>query len=140
MPIATVLFVDDETDFVESMVQRLTLRDLTVFPSGSSQKALERLEKHPEIEAVIMDVAMPGVNGVAAMKEIKWHHPLVEVILLSAQGTVETAIEGMQKGAFDYLIKPCAIDQLIEKVLDAVKRKRDHEEKIARARRKELGF
>jgi DNA-binding NtrC family response regulator len=83
---------------------------------------------------VILDIKMPNMDGMTALKEIKSKFPLVEVIMLTGHATVETGIEGMKMGAFDYLMKPCDMDQLIEKVNEAAKRKRDQEEKIMEAR------
>ena len=77
---------------------------------------------------------MPNMDGMTALKEIKSKFPLVEVIMLTGHATVETGIEGMKMGAFDYLMKPCDMDQLIVKVNEAAKRKRDQEEKIMEAR------
>jgi DNA-binding NtrC family response regulator len=88
------------------------------------------LEKNSGVEVVILDIKMPNMDGMTALKEIKSKFPLVEVIMLTGHATVETGIEGMKMGAFDYLMKPCDMDQLIEKVNEAAKRKRDQEEKI----------
>jgi DNA-binding NtrC family response regulator len=81
---------------------------------------------------------MPGMDGIATLKEIKNRFPLVEVIMLTGHATVESAIEGMKQGAFDYLMKPCNMDDLIAKVGEATKKKREHEEKITQARVKEI--
>jgi DNA-binding NtrC family response regulator len=87
---------------------------------------------------VILDVKMPGMDGIETLREIKRNHPLVEVIMLTGHATVETAIEGMKLGAFDYLMKPCDIDLLVAKVSEAAARKRKQEEKILEARIKEI--
>jgi DNA-binding NtrC family response regulator len=83
---------------------------------------------------VILDIKMPNMDGMTTLKEIKSKFPLIEVIMLTGHATVETGIEGMKMGAFDYLMKPCDMDQLIAKVNEAAKRKRDQEEKIMEAR------
>jgi DNA-binding NtrC family response regulator len=83
---------------------------------------------------VILDIKMPNMDGMTALKEIKTKFPLIEVIMLTGHATVETGIEGMKMGAFDYLMKPCDMDQLIAKVNEAAKRKRNQEEKIMEAR------
>jgi DNA-binding NtrC family response regulator len=129
-----VLLVDDEAPFVDTMTKRLTKRKLTVFKSYSGEEALETLKENSQIDLVILDVKMPGMDGIETLKEIRKEFPLVEVIMLTGHATVETSIEGMRLGAFDYLMKPCDMDVLIEKVNAAVTKKRDHEEKIREAR------
>ena len=81
---------------------------------------------------------MPGMDGIETLVEIKKHFPLMEVIMLTGHATVETAIDGMKLGAFDYLMKPCDIDALISKVNEAIEKKRQHDEKIMEARIKEI--
>lgn len=134
MSIATILLVDDEVPFVETMTKRLTKRDFQVEKAFSGQEGLDVLEKNHGIEVVILDVKMPGMDGIETLKQIKSKHPLVEVIMLTGHATVESAIDGMKLGAFDYLMKPCDMDQLIAKVIDAAKRKREQEDKIVQAR------
>jgi DNA-binding NtrC family response regulator len=138
MAIASVLLVDDEVPFVETMTKRLNKRDLQVSAAFSGLEALEKLDKERHIEVVILDVKMPGMDGIEALREIKRKHPLVEVVMLTGHATVETAIEGMKLGAFDYLMKPCDMDVLISKVGGAASRKRDQENKIIEARVKEI--
>jgi len=138
MAIAKVMLVDDEVPFVETMTKRLSKRDLHIVSAFSGQEALERLDKTRNIEVVILDVKMPGMDGIEALKEIKKSHPLVEVVMLTADATVETAIEGMKLGAFDYLMKPCDIEVLLSKVEEATAKKRKHEDKIIEARMKEI--
>jgi len=138
MSIANVLLVDDEVDFVETFSERLVLRNLEISKAFSGQEALQVLEENKNIEVVILDVKMPDMDGIETLVEIKKRYPLVEVIMLSGHSTVESAIEGMKKGAFDYLMKPSDIDQIIAKVTEAVAQKRRHEEKIIQARIKEI--
>jgi DNA-binding NtrC family response regulator len=131
---ANLLLVDDEVSFVEILAKRLTLRRFNISTAHSGAEALERLETDPDIDVVILDLVMPDMDGIETMKRIKQNWPLVEVIMLSGVATVESAIEGMELGAFDYLLKSSEIDTLIEKVMAAVASKRAHEEKIAKAR------
>ena len=119
MPIANVLLVDDEVPFVETMTKRLNKRDLQVSTAFSGEEALEKLAKESHVEVVILDVKMPGMDGIETLREIKRQHPLVEVVMLTGHATVETAIEGMKLGAFDYLMKPCDMDVLMSKVGEA---------------------
>ena len=139
MAVANILLVDDEVPFVEAMTRRLTRREMRVDTAFSGQEALECLNTcGGTVEVVILDVKMPGMDGIQTLREIKARYPLVEVIMLTGHATVESAIEGMSLGAFDYLMKPCDMDVLIAKVKEASNRKRRHEEKIIQARLKEI--
>jgi len=138
MAIANVLLVDDEVPFVETMTKRLTKRELQITSAFNGKDALEQLRGDSAVEIVILDVKMPGIDGIETLREIKARHPLVEVIMLTGHATVETAIDGMKLGAFDYLMKPCDMDQLISKVKEAAARKRQQEHKIIEARLKEI--
>jgi DNA-binding NtrC family response regulator len=138
MTIATIMLVDDEVPFVEAMTKRLTRRDLSVEQAFSGKEALNKLTAGSQAEVVILDVKMPGMDGIETLQAIKGKVPLVEVIMLTGHATVESAIEGMRLGAFDYLMKPCDMEHLIAKVKEAAARKRQHEEKIINARIKEI--
>ncbi|MBU4001545.1 MAG: response regulator [Proteobacteria bacterium] len=138
MAIANVLLVDDEVPFIETMTKRLTKRDLEVYGANDGNEALKKLSQHRSVEVVILDVKMPGMDGIETLKEIKKTYPLVEVIMLTGHATVESAIEGMKFGAFDYLMKPCDMDILMKKVNEAAEKKRLHENKIVEARIKEI--
>lgn len=138
MAIANVLLVDDEVPFVETISKRLTKRDVDVKSAHSGPEALKELEKNQDVEVVVLDVKMPGMDGIETLKKIKSQFALVEVIMLTGHATVESAIEGMKRGAFDYLMKPCDIDVLILKVKEAAMKKRQQEEKIVEARIKEI--
>jgi DNA-binding NtrC family response regulator len=133
-----VMLVDDEVPFVETMTKRLTRRNLIILSAYSGQEALEKLKEHKDVDVVILDVKMPGMDGIETLREIKREHPLVEVIMLTGHATVETAIEGMKLGAFDYLMKPCEVEQLVAKVQEAKAKKSQHERKIMEARIREI--
>ncbi|RJR21067.1 MAG: response regulator [Desulfobacteraceae bacterium] len=138
MALAKVMLVDDEVPFVETMTKRLTKRDLTVTSAFSGKDALDALAKDQAVEVVILDVKMPGMDGIDTLREIKRLYPLVEVVMLTGHATVESAIEGMKLGAFDYLMKPCDMEVLMGKVQEAAAKKRQHENKIIDARLKEI--
>jgi len=138
MTIATILLVDDEVPFLEAMTRRLNRRDMDIRTATSGEEALAKLDDTHTIEVVILDIKMPGMDGMQVLKEIKRRFPLVEVIMLTGHATVESGIEGMKQGAFDYLMKPCEIEDLVRKVGEAADKKRKHEEKIIQARIKEI--
>jgi len=133
----SVLLVDDEAPFLETLYKRIEKRGLKVSMVFNGPDALEKLETgggSANFDVVILDVKMPGMDGLETLGKIKLKHPNLEVIMLTGHATVESAIEGMKAGAFDYLMKPCDIDLLISKIDRAVVKKREHEEKILEAR------
>ena len=127
----STLLVDDEIEFLNTLLKRLQKRGLKVQGAGSGEEALAYLESH-SVDVVVLDVKMPGMDGIQALREIKNRAPLVEVIMLTGHASMEVAIEGMELGAFDYLMKPINIDDLLYKIQDAYKKKALHEEKIRR--------
>ena len=130
--------IDDEESFVSALSKRLAVRDIEVIHAFSGQEGLKRLDEDTLIEVALLDVKMPEMDGIETLKRIKAIHPLVEVIMLTGHATFETAIEGMKLGAFDYLMKPCEIDDLITKLEAARKKHQDHLEKIMEATGKKL--
>ena len=132
-----ILLVDDEKDFVEMLGLRLEEAGEKVTPAYSGQECLQVLEKK-EIDVVILDILMPGMDGIATLKEIKRRFPLVEVIMLTGHGTTESAVEGMKLGAFDYLLKPAHFGELTAKLESARKRKDEQAERIRKAEAKLL--
>ncbi|HMK36923.1 MAG TPA: response regulator [Desulfomonilaceae bacterium] len=133
-----LLLVDDEQSFVAALAKRLSIRNVQVVTVYSGEESLTKLDQDPEIDVVLLDVKMPGMDGIAALREIKRAHPIVEVIMLTGHATVESAIEGMKLGAFDYLMKPCDLEELIAKVEGAKSKRRAHQAKILEASGKEL--
>jgi len=127
----SVLLVDDEESFVETLAKRLTLRRFDIFTATQADQAFAALNENP-IDVVLLDVRMPDLDGIAATKTIKGSHPLVEVILLTGHASTEASLEGMKMGAFDYLLKPVNIDELVYKIEDAHRKKELQEEKIRR--------
>ena len=122
-----VMLVDDEEDFRETLCKRLKKRKLDVVSAASGQEALAKLEERL-VDVVVLDVRMPEMDGIEALKEIKRIAPSVEVIMLTAHADVRVAVQGMELGAFDYLMKPMDIDELLYKLQDAYKRKWCREE------------
>ncbi|MBI5584738.1 MAG: response regulator [Deltaproteobacteria bacterium] len=132
-----VLVVDDEDDFRETLIKRLQKRNLDVSGAENGEKALEMIDKYL-YDVVILDVKMPGIDGIEALREIKRRKPLVEVIMLTGHASVESGIEGMKLGAFDYLTKPADFDQFLEKLRQAYEKKFAHDEKIRQATIRDL--
>lgn len=124
-----VLLVDDEADFLETLLKRMKKRNVNVKGVKSGEEALEFLKQNP-VDVVVLDVKMPGIDGIQALREIKKTYPLIEAIMLTGHASLEVAIEGMELGAFDYLMKPIDIDDLLYKVQDAYEKKSIHGEKI----------
>jgi DNA-binding NtrC family response regulator len=112
---------------------RLEGRGLTVFSSANGLDALRTMDEHP-IDVVVLDVRMPGMGGLEILRKTKQKHPHAEVILLSGHAAVESAVEGLKMGAFDYLTKPCDLSDMIGKINAAVARKEATEERIRKAK------
>ncbi len=127
-----VLIIDDEPDFLETIVKRLKKRHIDAVGVGSGQEALAILEEQ-SFDVAILDVRMPGMDGLETLKAMKKRNPLVEVIMLTGHASVESGMQGMQFGAFDYVIKPADFEELFEKVNQAGERKMLHEEKVRKA-------
>jgi DNA-binding NtrC family response regulator len=127
-----VLIVDDEKDFVEMLSLRLNEMGETVMAVYNGQDCLDTLGEN-EIDVVVLDIKMPGMDGIEVLQEIKRRFPIIEVVMLTGHGSAESAVEGMKLGAFDYLLKPADIDNLTEKVNGARKRKEEHEARIREA-------
>jgi DNA-binding NtrC family response regulator len=127
-----VLLVDDEEQFVETLAMRLEARDFAVATAFNGDQALDYI-KGKDVDVVVLDVLMPGLSGIDTLREMKRIRPLTEVIMLTGHATVETAIEGMKLGAFDYLMKPTEIEDLVDKINKAQRRKAEQEERIQKA-------
>jgi DNA-binding NtrC family response regulator len=117
-----ILLVDDEVVFADNLLKLLSKRgyDAVVVYNGADAV---NMVGEKEFDVIILDMKMPGMDGIATLKEIKKKAPLVEVVILTGHGSVESGIEGMQLGAFDFLMKPVSIDDLQEKVSEAYRRK-----------------
>jgi DNA-binding NtrC family response regulator len=129
-----VLLVDDERDYLEVLIRRLGKRDVDVDGVSSGEEALQYLQARP-IDVAVLDVRMPGMDGLTALRKIKKLDPLIEVIMLTGHASLEVALEGMRSGAFDYLMKPAEIDDLLYKIQDAHRAKTIQEGKITRIER-----
>jgi DNA-binding response OmpR family regulator len=124
-----LLLVDDEEMFLEFLSRRLISYQYDVTICLSGENALEVIVNH-DFDVVILDVLMPGMDGIETLREIKKIKPLTEVIMLTGYASTESGIEGMKLGAHDYLSKPCNTEDLIAKINDAYDRKVEHEKRI----------
>lgn len=113
-----VLLVDDEQEFREVLSERLAQRGVEVSDAASGEQALAKLAARP-VDVVVLDVRMPGLGGVATLRRIKQEHPGVEVIMLSGVADVDVAVAGLDLGAFDYMVKPVDIEELVHRLEDA---------------------
>lgn len=114
-----ILLVDDEEEFVTTLAERLELRGLQARAALNGEAALQMIEADtPQI--VILDVMMPGIGGFEVLRLIKAQHPQLPVILLTGRGSEKEGVKGMQLGAFDYLMKPLNIEELIKKMQEAI--------------------
>ena len=121
---AKILLVDDEREFVAILTQRLTKRNYSVTFAHSGKDALVQLEEDKDIEVVILDVKMPGLDGIETLRRIRKKWPLIEVIMLTGNSTLDSAINAVKIGAYDYLQKPIEMEQLVSKINKAACRKR----------------
>jgi DNA-binding NtrC family response regulator len=114
-----VLFVDDETAFVEAVARRLSRLGIAVEPALGGEDALRILGENADIDVVVLDIRMPGMDGLQTLLEVKSLYRSIPVIILTGHGTVESAIKGMKLGAFDYLTKPCELETLVRRIRQA---------------------
>ena len=115
-----VLLVDDEKDFVEALAERLQLRGIDAQTATDGESALRLIDTSPP-QVVVLDIMMPGLGGADVLRRIKATHPQIPVILLTGHGSIRELTADMNQGFFDYLIKPIDIDELLEKIRDALK-------------------
>jgi DNA-binding NtrC family response regulator len=127
-----VLLVDDEKDFIESLAERLQLRDFDVKTTLNGDDAIKLVNEN-EFDVIILDVKMPGKSGIETLKEIKNINQLSHVIMLTGHATVESAIQGMKLGAYDYIMKPTDTEELIKLINKAYKIVEEHRDRIRRA-------
>ena len=127
-----MMLVDDEERFLTTTSKLLSRKGYDVITASSGAEALDKLPSR-NIHVVILDVKMPGMDGMETLTAIKKRFPLVEVIMLTGHGTVESAVDGLKSGATDYLLKPMDINDLIQKAEEAFEKRMRLEEKIRMA-------
>jgi len=123
-----VLVVDDEEDFIDTIVRRLKAKGLAAEGATRGEDALKMLEEQ-NFDVCILDVKMPGMDGIQTLREMKKKKPLMEVIMLTGHGSVESGIQGLQLGAYNYVMKPVPFDELLEQLVNAYERKRIEEDR-----------
>ena len=126
MPKPRILLVDDEERFRTNLQKMLEAQGLTVRAAGSGAEALEELKRSP-CDVIVLDIRMPDMDGLAALKEIKSINPEVEVIILSGHASMDAAMEINRLGGYDYLMKPCPLEELLLKIEAAYDKKVDRE-------------
>ena len=117
-----ILLVDDEVEFITGLAERLALRGFKTHIATDGSYALELLKKEA-FHAVVLDVMMPGMDGLETLQEIKKIDEALEVILLTGHARLEVALQGIQSGAFDYLVKPVDVDELAFRLQDACEKR-----------------
>jgi len=128
-----VLLVDDEEEFVNTLAERLQLRNIIPLVATDGNEALRIIDaERPPV--VVMDVMMPGMGGLAVLRQVKNSYPKIQVILLTGQGSTQDGIKGMRIGAFDYLMKPVRIEGLIQKMNEAFQASKQNEDKTGTTR------
>jgi DNA-binding NtrC family response regulator len=127
-----LLLVDDEERFRTTLAKRFEEKGLAVAQAGNAKDALKQI-RNKSFSVIVLDIKMPEMDGIEALSEIKKIDRNVEVILLTGHGAVESAIDGMRLGAFDYLLKPCEFEHLLDKVMDANKVKQARDERLRQA-------
>ena len=129
-----ILLVDDEVVFTQNMSKLLANRGYRVTAVNSGDNAIKALEKE-KFDVVVLDLKMPGMDGITTLKEIKKLDLFTETLILTGHGSIDTALEAIKLGAYDYLTKPCEIDELVAKIEGAWGKKdsgekKDMEEKL----------
>ena len=119
---AKILLVDDEEVFVHNMSKLLTTRGYKVVTANNGDAAIRELEEQA-IDVIVLDLKMPGLDGLATLKEIQKLGLFTQTLILTGHGSIDSALEAMKLGAYDYLTKPCGIDDLVVKIEDAWKKK-----------------
>jgi DNA-binding NtrC family response regulator len=132
-----LLFVDDEEQFLASLKKQLEVRDFNVVAVNRGEKALEAADTM-DIDIALVDLKMPGLNGEETLKGLKEKHQWMEIVILTGHGTIDSAVGTMQSGAYAYLQKPCKLDELMEVLQNAYKKKVMNKNKIEEKRINQL--
>lgn len=132
-----LLIVDDEVRFLQTLKQRLSLRDFDVTAVSDGQAAME-LAATQEFDIALVDLKMPGMSGEEVLQQLKSQHPLVEVVILTGHGSIDSAVQCTQAGAYSYLQKPCETDELMSVLKDAYQRRVQRRLQVSQQKLEEL--
>jgi DNA-binding NtrC family response regulator len=132
-----LLIVDDEVQFLESISKSLEVRDFNVIAVDRGEKAIEAARKNP-IDVALVDLKMPGINGEETLKVLKAEHKWMEIVILTGHGTIDSAVECTKSGAFSYLQKPCSLEELLDSLKNAYKKKVMNRKRIEEKKMDEL--
>ena len=124
-----LLIVDDEVSFLDSISKSLEARDFKVIAVDRGEKAIEAAQKN-HIDVALVDLKMPGIDGEETLKALKSEHKWMEVVILTGHGTIDSAVECTKSGAFSYLQKPCSLEELLDSLKSAYKKKVMNRRKI----------
>ena len=127
-----LLLVDDDEMYLEFLSKRLINHGYEVTKCLTGEEALEKICAN-DFDVIILDVLLPGIDGIETLREINKHKPLSQVIMLTGHASLESGVEGMKLGAFDYLRKPCDTEELVSKIDQAYRKKMEQEERIRKA-------
>lgn len=119
-----VLLIDDEIDYTATLAKRLGRRGFSIKAVGGGQEALALLSLEDDFDVILLDIKMAGMDGIKTLQHIKREHPLVEVVMLTAHANTDIVISSLAMGAFDYLLKPVNVDDLVIKIGDAAARRK----------------
>jgi DNA-binding NtrC family response regulator len=132
-----LLFVDDEEQFLESMSKRLAAREFNVLSVNRGEKAIEAARSNP-VDVALVDLKMPGIDGEETLRALKKEHPWMEVVILTGHGSIDSAVDCTQDGAHSYLQKPCDLDQLLEVLKEAYKKRVMNKNRIEEKKMNEM--
>lgn len=132
-----LLIVDDEEQFLNAISKRLSVRGFNVIAVDRGEKAIAAAREHP-IDIALVDLKMPGINGEETLKALKQEYKWMEIVILTGHGSIESAVECTQSGAYSYLQKPCELDTLLEVLTNAYKKKIMNRKNIDEKKMEEL--
>jgi DNA-binding NtrC family response regulator len=124
-----ILLVDDEVVFTKNMSKLLTNRGYVVAAVNSGDSAVRTLQENQSFDVIVLDLKMPGMDGIATLKEIKKLGLFTQTLILTGHGSIDSALEAIKLGAYDYLTKPCEIGELVAKIEGAWEKKGSEEKR-----------